>query len=237
MIGQDNPVNDSAFNTKTIQFRLDDAKNKDGLFIPKAPFPVREFAEWLLARWTTETASNRLKAHEASLEQNLKRDPNDKNIGRFVQNYAALQFATEELFEFSGYRNESIWQTITDMMNHHLAASVTIRRESVAILEKLVEEMMLATRTEDQIIHKVESGCLIIPTNAILPYLNRRGHTSPVTSTVTLAEHFERDGFALQRNASRRINGKKAKCVVLSLAKLKNAGIDWPFDESDGEEP
>lgn len=237
LIGQDNPVEDSAFSTKIIQFSIDDMKIESGLFAPREPFPVAEWAQWLIARWDREKAETRLKMHTESLTHQLKRDASDNNIGRFITNYAALQFAIEELFAFSGYKNDIVWGVIRDIMNRHLGESVIIRRESVAILEQLVQETNLAKRREDQINHKVENGFLILHTNTILPYLHKLGHEFPVTSSVCLADHLERDGFLVGRNVSRNINGKKGKCVVISLQRLEDAGIVWPTEgEPDPEE-
>ena len=232
LVGQDNPITDAAINTKTIQFEMDGKKIEGGLFDPAAPFPVMEWAQWLMSRWDKEKAGKRLMGYKEVLQGRLVHDPSDTNVGRFVENYAALLFAIEELLAFAGYQHPKIWGTVIDLMNHHLNNTITIRRESVAILDRLAREITLAVRPEDRPPYKIQHGQLIIPPAVILDYLNKRGHHYPVTSSWRLVEHLKFDGFLVERNRSRNINKHKYKCVVLSLEKMEKAGIDWP-EEAD----
>lgn len=237
LVGQDNPITDAAINTKTIQLEIDGMKNESGFFVPDAPFPVREWAQFLVDRWDKPKAETRLKDHIQSLHKHLKRAPSDLNLGRFVENYAALQFALEELFCFSGYENNEIWGTVVNLMNEAVKESAPTRRESVAILERLAEEITLTSRHEDRPPFLEKDGYLAIPPKIVLPYLAKRGHFFPVTSSKRLVEHLNQDGFLLERNRQRTINRTLYKCVILDLKKLREAGVDWPISvESDQQD-
>ncbi|MBF0108029.1 MAG: toprim domain-containing protein [Magnetococcales bacterium] len=240
LIGQDNPITDAAINTKIVQFDMDGMKNEVGMFTPKTPFPVREWAHFLMDRWDKVKANERLKIHTQSLFKHLKRDPSDTNIGRLVDNYAALQFALEEVFTFSGYTNDAVWQTVVDLMNQHLVETALVRRESLAIMEKLAEEITLANRHETPIpflVDEKEGGRLFIHTATILPFLEKRGHHFPVTTSKRLVAHLSRDGLLLGRNVRKTIGPNVYKCAVLSLRKLEKLGVDWPTRTEVGSSP
>ncbi|MBF0461628.1 MAG: toprim domain-containing protein [Magnetococcales bacterium] len=237
LVGQDNPVTDPAINSKMIAFELDGMKNESGKFEPDAPFPVREWAQWLVARWDRKKAAQRLKVHKDALAAKLTSRPDDTNISRFVENYAALQFALEELLAFAGYEkaeilNHHVFAVLPDIMNRHLRDSEVMRRESVAILDRLAREIML-TREQDLPPFEVAGNRLFIPSKIILDFLGKRapGFHSPVVSTQRLHSHLKHDGFLLSQDFQKRIKGQRFNCVVLDLAKMAEAGIDWPRDD------
>ena len=235
MAGQDNPITDAAINSKLIAFEIDGMKIESGKFEPEASFPVREWGEWLAARWDKKKAAQRLRVYRDGLAAKLDSKPGDTNISRFVENYAALQFALEELLDFAGYgedeaRNHRVFTVLPDLMNRHLRDSEVMRRESVAILDRLAREIML-TRDQDLPPFQVESNRLFIPSKMILDFLGKRGFNFAVTSTQRLHSHLKHDGFLLNQDYRKRIKGQLFHCVVLDLTKMAEAGIDWPRDD------
>ncbi|MBF0588703.1 MAG: hypothetical protein HQL53_06210 [Magnetococcales bacterium] len=106
------------------------------------------------------------------------------------------------------------------------------RASSEGILGRLVGEMnALKGRRNQWPPFKVEDGLLIIPPSEILSFLARCGCVVPVRSTKGFTEHLKRDRLLLERNRSRRIGGRRFKCVVMSLRRLKRYGIVWPVKE------
>ncbi|MEO5346807.1 MAG: toprim domain-containing protein [Magnetococcus sp. YQC-9] len=227
LVGQDVPIQDAAINSKLIQFDIDGIKVEGGLFIPSGPFPMREWAEWLMDRWDRPKAEARLRQIRDALLPHMNAAPGDTNTGRFLENYAALQFAMEELCAFAGYENEEAFRTLPKLMNAHLADSEITRRESVAILDRLARDIDLA-RKDDRPPFKVERGQLIISPKVILDFLDKNGRVFPVKTSKRLVSHLNHDGFLVRRNASLRVDGQKGRYAVLSLAKMEEAGIDWP---------
>ncbi|MBF0154392.1 MAG: toprim domain-containing protein [Magnetococcales bacterium] len=234
LVGQDNPVDDAAINTKIVQFAIDGAKIEGGLFTPDGPFPVREWAEWLRQRWDRSRAETRLHAIKRDLSGHLKAAINDSNTGRFLENYSALQFAMEELCEFAGYGNEEIFQTLPKLMNIHLRESESLRQESVSIMDRMAREVMLI-REQDLPPFKIHGNILVIPPKVILDFLSSRNHHFAIKSSRRLVDHLRQDGFLIKSNASHRIKDQKYKAVELDLRKLEEAGINWPVpDKTDG---
>ncbi|MBF0627844.1 MAG: toprim domain-containing protein [Magnetococcales bacterium] len=227
LVGQDNPIEDAAINSKLIQFDIDGEKIDGGLFTPEGQFPMQEWAAWL-QRWDRPKAELRLRQIRDSLSIHLQSAPNDSNTGRFLENYAALQFALEELCAFSGYDDDKIFQTLPKLMNLHSRESEVIRKESVGILDRLARDVTLA-RKDDRPPFKVENGQLIISPKVMLDFLSKNNRIFPVKSSRRLVTHLKHDGFLMESNSSRRIDGQKTKAVVLDLKRMEEAGIDWPM--------
>jgi hypothetical protein len=226
MIGQDNPVEDAAFSSKTVQFDLDHAKGE--LFEPDGPFPVQEWAAWLSERLDREKAKERLEIHQKALMKTIQQKSNDGTIERFVLNYAAVSFALEELFEFSGCQIPEAYNSIRDLMHRHLRDSAGIRRESIAILDRFVRELMLI-QDKEQPPFRVQGNHVVFPPSVVLDFLKNRGHEFPVKTVKSFVKHLIHDGFLVERGVQMRFKGQRfSKCVVLDMEKLAQAGIDWP---------
>ncbi|MBF0588702.1 MAG: toprim domain-containing protein [Magnetococcales bacterium] len=238
LVGQDNPTeSDAAINTKTIQFQMDGKKVQGGLFDPDAPFPVLEWCEWLKKRgWTRAKAAERLQAHREVLEQRLMRRKGDTNLDRLVSNYAALQVAIEELFVFSGYRNDGVWKTVVHLMNEHVKWTRATRHESVAVIRQFAREISLLHKHDAHPPYRVDGDRLVIPPQLTMDFLHKCGHSFPIRTNRALVKHLDTDGYCVERNVAKSINGRQFKCVVLDLKKLEADGVDWPRNTDEGHE-
>jgi hypothetical protein len=231
LIGQDAPTHDAAILTKLIQFDLDHSKGQLAHF--EEAFPVREFATWLSERLSRITTRERIQATRSRLVEQLRGQLNEQeaNLNRFLDNYAAVLIAFEELCAFSSYANAGFEPAVVEHIQRQLSETAMTRRESLAILDRLTREM--AVEPAKAPLHRIEGDAVIIPPNLILDFLAARGYTFPVTSTRRLIAHLNMDGFLVERSLSRTIQGQHfSKCVKLNLRKMLDAGIDWPIDDN-----
>lgn len=101
-------------------------------------------------------------------------------------------------------------------------------------MDSLAQEIVLGSSNEKPPPYRVVDGdLLIIQTKTILRFLRNRGYEYPVTSSRRLIDHFDRDGFLVERSKNKTINGVEYRCITLSLKKLESAGVEWPIKESE----
>ncbi|OSM06759.1 hypothetical protein MAIT1_00384 [Magnetofaba australis IT-1] len=154
-------------------------------------------------------------------------------LDRFVNNYAALRLALEEVMHFAGMepsQERAVWLSLEGLLKSHLAGTNTIRRESAAILDRMAREVAIS-RPDERPPFAIEGDQLIVPAKVILDFLNRRGFTFPVTSPNRLTSHLKIDGFLLETGVQKRLGGRKfSSCLAISLKALEEAGVDWPTD-------
>lgn len=238
LLGQDfRGMQDAAINSKMIYLPVDGLKipGKNGqrpAFPFTSSFPVREFAEFLIARWKPEIAKEALSQFELKLRGKvvgLLAD--DSTSGRFIRNYAALLFATEQLFEFAGIAlSEKLERTLVDVMNHHLTASQYVRRESMDILQKMADCIVDAKRPEDRPRYCIDQGrYLYFPAGHLLRFFEQKGIFFSISQSHRLISMLETDGFLEDKNVNKRMDGMIISCVVVDLNSVKEAGIHWPF--------
>lgn len=236
MFGQDSKITDAAIHSKMIQFCMDHHRVEGGLFEVVDPFPCREFAEWLMVRWVPATAIERWKQILQALLKVVSIDQAGTDLTRFVGNYAAVLFALEELFAFAGFKDDRVPSKLVSLMTRHLVDTKFIRRESLAILSAMATEISNAQRSEQELIHFIEvtldGTFLYFEAGPILKELNSRGYNFPVSTIARLIQHFENDGFLVERSKRKSFRGKSERCcVVLDLKKIEQAGVAWPLPE------
>lgn len=203
---------------------------KGALFEPDGPFPIRAWATWLAGRWNREKVLQRLATHQEALTSVIpQRGETGNGTERLVRNFAALQFAMEELFEFAGWRRDQAFAALVRVMQRQMGDTQTDRKESVAILDRLAREISI-TRPDDLPPFRVTGGNLYFPLSAPLDFLTRRGHTFPVKSARQFGRLLRHDGFLVEQNKDMRFGDLRfARCVGLDMERLAEAGIDWPL--------
>ncbi len=262
MFGQDMPIEDSALTTKTIQIDLMDAKRGEAhIYRPNTRFPIRAFVEFINATQTQRGLRDKLRQHSQDLETMLANqglsDGND--IGRFVDNYAALAVAADLICEFAGITDlpstedkntapsPSLYQSIINYCYKHAMESRMVRCESYEILHEFAEraamrgfEVAISLYTVN-----IDKNLVYTSTTNILRFLQSEDYSGAVSTSKMLLYHLRRDGFLLDTNKSHRFGIKKSrtakytsKAITLDYKKLVQAGIEFQTfgDERDQEE-
>lgn len=235
MFGQDLSITDAAIVSKSIAIDLD--RSKGDLYEPTEPFPVRAWAEWLIATQNKAKISKLLKEHEAWILLNMDAEEKDPNLTRFVVNYAAMRVAAQLLFDFADIQDvdykTQFSQILTNQCKQHAIDTRIVRSEAFAILEALVSNVGMES-PERFPPHAIEDEKLYITSTEIMKYLHGKKEYFAVTSNKGLIKHLKNDGFLLRSDVDKTLSRGNEKpmrykhVLEIDLARLEKAGIYWP---------
>jgi len=232
--GQDTPSDDGAFQSKVIPVTLT-PDSRGAIPRIEAPFPLREWAEWLAAKRPDVVAL--LHDAKVALLEDIVIPAQSSDADRLITNGAALLVARDLVGEFldrpdaGGAFFEKMKSTVDVQIHEVSGISSKESVEPLYLFANLLNTDPNAPKIADVRHVPVHGDCLVVAPKLLLTYLQRQRASTAIRTPRTLVARLKDDGLLIGQKQVV-IGGKRHWTVVLPLDRLREHGVDFPAPET-----